>query len=98
MTSMIKHIAMVLVVSGLVGGLYYIMNYTDAFSSTMRTIENIEATSARIEREVLVNIQQLQGVTFDGSMFREDIYLSLQDIRQPIEAVDVSRVDPFASL
>ena len=95
---MIKHIVMILVVSGLVGGLYYIMNYTDAFTSTMNTIENIEATSARIEREVLVNIQQLQGVTFDGAMFNEDIYRSLQDIRQPIDAVDVSRVDPFASL
>jgi hypothetical protein len=98
MTSMIKHIAMILVVSGLIGGIYYVMNYTEAFSSTMNTIANIEATSARIEREVLINIQQLEGVTFDRAMFSEDIYISLQDIREPIDAVEVSRVDPFASL
>ncbi len=98
MTSMIKHIAMILVVSGLVGGIYYLMNYTDTFTTTLRTIEDIEVTSARIEREVLVNIQQLQGVTFTRELFDGDIYTSLQDIRQPIDAVNVSRTDPFASL
>ena len=95
---MIKNIAMILVVTGLVGGLYYIMNHTNTFTSTMNTIEKIEATSIRIEREVLTNIQQLQGVTFDRAIFSEEIYRSLQDIRQPIDVADVSRADPFASL
>jgi hypothetical protein len=96
MSSTIKTVIIVLVLSGIVFFGYNYLNKTSAPSDTLLT--QTSANTSKMGAEVLSALNQLKILKLDGSIFQDKIFLSLQDTSISLTPEPVGRINPFSPI
>ncbi len=98
MQNILKHVIVLLIVVLILGGIFYIMNYTSLLSASRLHVETVEMETAELQQGPIRNLELLNAIRFDTGYIDHPVYDSLHDMRVPLRKPELSREDPFAEL
>lgn len=96
MSSTIKTVIIVLVLSGIGYFGYSYLNKAGSSSDVLLT--QTSANTSKMGAEVLSALNQLKTLKLDGSIFQDKIFLSLEDTSISLTPEPVGRINPFSPI
>lgn len=96
MSPIIKNIIVVLVIAGVGFFGYNYLTRTDTAGDALIKQESVN--TGKMGAEVLTALNQLKTLKLDSSIFKDDVFVSLQDFSKPLNPEPVGRVNPFSPI
>lgn len=96
MSPIIKNIIIVLVIAGVGFFGYNYLTRKDTSSDSL--IQQESVNTSKMGAEVLTALNQLKTLKLDSAIFKDEVFVSLQDFSKPLSPEPVGRVNPFSPI
>jgi hypothetical protein len=90
-----RYIMLLVTLTLLMGGLYYVTNHTDLLHVRAGRAEEVQQWTEQINTEVLANLRNVESIQFDTSVLQTVQYTALTDTRIELRDANTSRPNPF---
>ena len=86
----------VVIVIIIAGGIYFWKLGNSSAGGTNLVVSQVNNSSISVGADELALLNQVNTIRIRSDFFSSDIFLSLQDMVQPVQTVDMFRTNPFA--